>query len=154
MVATTRSSADGFTLIELMVTVSVLLVLLTVAGPALSALIVTQQLKNAAFDLTASLVLARSEALTRNVAVTVAPANGGWAQGWSVTDANGTVLRRQSAYPRIAMSGPASLVFSSEGRPDSTATPFALTSSEVTAANGRCVRVRLNGRPSLATGAC
>lgn len=145
----------GFTLVEALVAVTVLFVLITVAGPALTGLVVTQQLKNAGFDLTSSLVLARSEAVTRNVSVTVAPADAtDWARGWTVSEQGGTVLRRQSAYGRITVAGPVRVIFNGDGRPDSVATPFSITSPETVLENGRCLRVRLSGRPSVARGGC
>src|SRR5688500_8514564 len=99
--------SQGFTILEILVVVSVLSLFLALAGPALSSVVATQQVRSASYDLHATLNVARSEALTRNVAVTVAPADGGWASGWTVTEVGGTVLRRQAAYPRIALSGPA-----------------------------------------------
>ena len=147
--------ARGFTLIELLVAVAVLSILLTAAGPALSNVITAQQVKNAGFDLAAALIVARSEALTRNVSVTIAPnATDNWALGWVVRDDGGNVLRRQNPYPRIVVTGPTQVMFNGDGRPDSTTTPFAVTASEIATDNARCVRVRLNGRPSVAKGGC
>jgi len=130
-------------------------ILLTAAGPSLSNVITAQQVKNAGFDLTAALVVARSEALTRNVSVTLAPnSTENWALGWVVRDEGGNVLRRQNPYARITVTGPTQVIFNSDGRPNVTSTPFALTAAEVALDNARCVRVRLNGRPSIAKGGC
>jgi len=71
-----------------------------------------------------------------------------------VRDEGGNVLRRQNPYPRIAVSGPTQVIFNSDGRPDSTTTPFALTAADIPPDNARCVRVRLNGRPAVAKGEC
>ena len=151
----THAQSRGFTLVEALVGVAVVSILLTAAGPSLSNLITAQQVKNAGFDLSAALMVARSEALTRNVSVTVAPvATENWALGWVVREESGNVLRRQNPYPRITVSGPTQVIFNSDGRPNSTATPFALTAPEVDIDNNRCVRVRLNGRPAIAKGAC
>ena len=144
----------GFTTVEMLVVVGVLLVLIAMAAPALSGMVVTQQLKNASFDLSSSLNLARSEALTRNAAVTIDPVAGDWARGWTVTEAGGTVLRRQSAYGRIALSGPVRVIYSADGRPDSVATPFAVTAVDANTDNYRCVRLRVNGRFNLKRGVC
>lgn len=144
----------GFTVVEALVVMAVLAILIAAAGPMLGGMIVTQQLKNAGFDLASSLAVARSEAVTRNESVTMTPAEGGWARGWTVTGEGGGVIRRQSAYGRISMDGPVRVVFSGDGRPDSIATPFALTSPEAGVATHRCVRIRLNGRPYTTKGAC
>lgn len=144
----------GFTTIELLVVIGVLSILAAFAGPALSTMIAGQQVRSASADLHSSLTIARSEALTRNGLVTVAPAEGDWARGWTVTEAGGTVLRRQPAYPRLALSGPVRVVFNGDGRPDTTATPFAVSAADASADTYRCVRLRLNGRSAIDKGAC
>ena len=150
-----KGRTRGFTLVEALVGVAVVSILLTAAGPSLSSVITAQQVKNAGFDLSSTLIVARSEALTRNVSVAVVPNTAeNWAQGWVVRDDGGTVLRRQNAYGRIVVTGPTQVIFNSDGRPDSTVTPFALTATEIVPDNARCVRVRLNGRPSVAKGGC
>jgi type IV fimbrial biogenesis protein FimT len=150
----TLRTSTGFTLIEALVVMAILAILVGVAAPAMSGLVVGQQLKTAGYDLSSSIVLARSEALTRNVSVTVAPPDGNWAHGWTITEAGGTVIRRQNAYPRVTLTGPATLIFSGDGRPNTTAIPFAVTASDANASSYRCVRIRTNGRPILAAGAC
>ena len=144
----------GFTTLELLVVVGVLLVLLGTAAPALSTMVVLQQLKNATFDVSSTLNLARSEALTRNASVTIDPVDGNWARGWTVTDAGGQVLRRQSAYGRVTLNGPVRVVYNADGRPDSVATPFAVTADDAGTDNYRCVRLRVNGRFNVTRGAC
>lgn len=149
-----RRPARGFTLVEIMVVLAVLAIVLGVAGPALSSMVATQQVTSAAYDLHATLNIARSEALTRNAPVTVTPVSGNWAQGWTMTDSGGVVLRRQAAYPRIALSGPTSVIYSADGRPNSTTTPFAVTSTSASTTSYRCVRLRLNGRSAIDQGTC
>ena len=87
----------GFTLIEMMTTLSVLAVSLALAAPALSGLIRGNRVRAAQGELVSSLMLARSEAARRGVAVGVEAAadvaGGGFARGWTVwidTNANGT----------------------------------------------------------------
>ena len=149
-----RARSRGFTTVELLVVVAVLALIAGVAAPALSSMVATQQVRTAAYDLHATLNIARSEALTRNASVTIAPVSGDWAAGWSVTEAGGTVLRRQSAYARIALSGPARVIFSADGRPDATSSPFAVSSADAIAGSYRCVRLRLNGRSAIDKGLC
>ena len=144
----------GFTMIEMLVAIGVVGSLLAIAGPALSGMAASQQVRSASHDIYSTLTQARSEALTRNVSVTVAPVGGDWAQGWTVTEAGGTVLRRQSAYPRIALTGPVTIVFTADGRPSTTATPFLFSAQSVAEDAWRCLRVRLNGRASITRGPC
>ena len=149
-----RRRESGFTIVEAMIVVAILAILAGMAAPSFTGLVVAQQLKSAGYDLSSSLTLARSEALTRNVNVALAPVNGDWANGWTITAEGGTVLRRQNAYSRIAVAGPAGVNFNGDGRPDSTATPFAVTAADANTTSYRCVRLRANGRPTLAAGAC
>jgi type IV fimbrial biogenesis protein FimT len=149
-----RRKHRGFTLVEALIAVSILAILAALAGPSLTGMTLNQQLRSAGLDLSSTLTLARSEALTRNADVTVAPTGGNWAQGWTVTAAGGTVLRRQNAYARIAVSGPPQVIFGGEGRPNSTATPFEVTAADAATHTYRCVRIRASGRPYLARGAC
>ncbi len=62
---------QGFTLIELMVAVSIAAVLLTLAAPSFYDFILTQRLKSISAQLTTDLQLARSEAASRNMPVHV-----------------------------------------------------------------------------------
>jgi type IV fimbrial biogenesis protein FimT len=146
--------ATGFTIVEAMVVVAVLAILLGVGAPSMTRMGVNQRLKAAGHDIASSMSAARSEALTRNVDVTVAPIGGSWTNGWTITEAGGTVIRRQDAYTRITLTGPANVVFNGDGRPNSTATPFAATSAETDTNTYRCVRLRPTGRPVLSAGSC
>ncbi len=65
------SPAQGFTLVELMVTVAVVGILATVAVPSMTGFVNTSRLAGASEELTASLQMAKSEAVRRNRPVTV-----------------------------------------------------------------------------------
>ena len=154
MTATRRHAAAGFTIVEMLVAIGVLAIMLAFAATSMSGMAASQQVRTAAYDVYSTLTHARSEALTRNATVTVAPVDGDWARGWTVTEAGGTVLRRQNAYSRVTLSGPAQVIFSGDGRASSIAVPFSFSAPEIAADNQRCVRLRLNGRSTLAKGVC
>lgn len=61
----------GFTLIELLVTIAILAIVLALAIPNFTALIISNRLTANANELVGSLQLARSEAVSRNTRVTV-----------------------------------------------------------------------------------
>lgn len=97
-----KAYASGVTVIELMVVTVVLAVLMLIAVPSFRDASLGSRLSAAANDLLASVQLARSEAIKRNVAVTLCAsadgatcaASGGWEQGWIIVVA-GTVIQRQ-----------------------------------------------------------
>ncbi|MDQ2735673.1 MAG: GspH/FimT family pseudopilin [Pseudomonadota bacterium] len=78
----------GFTLIEMLVTMAVIAILLTIVTPSLAALVSTSRTRAAQSELIASLSLARSEAAKRGKTVYVsatAPVNGNeFGAGWTV----------------------------------------------------------------------
>lgn len=93
---TIQCGGRGFTLIELMVTLSIAIILLVLAVPSLEDASLTTKFSAQSNALLASLQLARSEAIKRNARVVVCktadwtatnPActtSGGWEQGWFI----------------------------------------------------------------------
>ncbi len=85
-------TGQGFTLIELMVTVSVAAILLAVGVPNFSDMVKNNRMATTANELVGALNLARSEAIKRGVRVTVCKSadgatcttSGNWEQGWIV----------------------------------------------------------------------
>lgn len=143
----------GFTLIELMATVMIAAILLSAGTPYFREFILGQRIRTAAYDLAATLAYARSEAVKRNTGITVAPATGGWQNGWTVT-AGAAVLSRHEAVSGLSLSGPAGgLVYTSNGRLAALAGPFGISASDSTA-TPRCVNIDLSGLPSNYAGNC
>ncbi len=87
-----QRTGKGFTLIELMVTLAVAAILLTVGVPSFRATVENNRLTIAANELVSALNLARSEAIKRGVRVTVCKSadgatcttSGDWEKGWIV----------------------------------------------------------------------
>ena len=90
----TRRTQRGFTMLELMVTISLAAIMAAIAAPGMMDLIRSNRLGTAARQLDADLVLARREAIKRNTRVLVCPVGSvagkcgsgttAWAQGWLV----------------------------------------------------------------------
>ncbi len=82
---------QGFTLVELMVTLAVAAIILAIAAPSFSQMIRDHRLITTANDFMGTMQLARSEAIRRGVQVTMLPiTQGDWTSGWNVfTDWNG-----------------------------------------------------------------
>ncbi len=96
-------SYNGFSLIELMVTLSIAAILLTIGVPSFNTIIKNNRLTSQINSLVSSLGMARSEALKRNQPVSVCKSGNGTAcssnwtassQGWAVfvdSDQNGSI---------------------------------------------------------------
>ena len=121
---------------EVLTVVVILGILAAFAAPGMGDMLRMQRVKTASFDIFSTLSFARSEAIKRNVSVTVAPVGGSWGNGWTVT-------------------GPANVVFTGSGRLSANAMPqFGLTAPDVPVTKQRCIKVDLSGRPVSYTGAC
>ena len=147
---------SGFTLIEALIVVVILGVLMTLAAPSFNKMIRSEAIKTASFDVFSSLILARSEAITRNATVSVTPTGGNWANGWEVKDTvSGTVIRKQNSFSNsVAITGPASVSYNGTGRLSAAlAQPFGLVDSGG-GFNTRCITVDLSGRPLVKKEAC
>ena len=80
----------GFTLIELMVTLTVLAIVLSLAAPSFASLLASNRMATQTNELIGALNLARSEAVRRSQPVTLLAANANYSKGWKVfPDANG-----------------------------------------------------------------
>jgi type IV fimbrial biogenesis protein FimT len=147
-----RRTRRGFTLIEMMVTVSIAAIMLGIGVPAFRDFIAGQKVKTTSQDLMTALVIARSEAIKRNANVTMAPVTADtWVSGWTVTAApSATTVHEQQALSGVTITlAPSSVVFGSNGRPAVTS-KFQVTGTSST----KCVRVDLTGIPSSQSGTC
>jgi type IV fimbrial biogenesis protein FimT len=115
----------GFTLIELMITIAIAAILLTVAVPGMQSFIIENRLTTLSNELVTDLLVAKSEAVRRGVRVSLCVRNtagdacnagGSWAGGWIAfadTNSNGiinageTILKVHNALPTgIVMPAP------------------------------------------------
>jgi type IV fimbrial biogenesis protein FimT len=119
-----RPVARGFTLVELMFTLFIAAVLLAIGVPAFKDIFVGTKVSSISNDLMGSVQLARSEAIKRNVPITLCRANTDadacdtgtdWEGGWIVIDsASATVLQHveaQEANYKVVQATAADLVF-------------------------------------------
>lgn len=150
----------GFTLIELMVVITIVGVLALFALPEMGNLIKNNRIKDASLNLYTSLTLARSEAIKRNVnTVSMIAAAGGWQNGWTVkcVDSGGScggadieIGSSEAVDPSITLSGPAGniVTYNRDGRISTGSAEFRLTAgTNNKSAFMRCVFVDASGRP-------
>lgn len=145
-----RRPGSGFTLIELMITLTILGIMMGLGVPAFRNFIASQKIKAATFDLTTSVLMARSEAVKRNTDITIAPdtANA-WTGGWTVKAGTITIVQQAAIESVTITKGPSTIVFKATGR------PTAGSNFEVTGNSGvKCVKVDASGIPSTQSAAC
>jgi len=155
--SSSRANARGFTMVELLTVMSILVVILGIMAPSFGEFMAAQQAKALSYDLTGDLMLARNEALKRNASVTVSPPLGvGWEQGWSVVSVSGGVPEflstRNPAAQSVTVTGPATITFDSNGRVPSATGPLGFTISSQS--SHRCVQLDPSGRARAVYGAC
>ena len=151
---------NGFTLIELMITVAVMGILASIAFPNFIELIRDQQTTSQANILLGSIQTARSEAVKRAANVTMAPASGtNWSTGWCIytgadcKDAN--ILRQHEASASIVSGPGAAIVFNSLGQAGGTQT-FVLRPSSCAAGahRQRTLVITPTGRSNITPTTC
>lgn len=169
-----RTTARGFTLLEVLVVLAIAGILMATAAPSLTSFMAGREVGNESASLAASLRLARSEALKRGTEVSICPSTDGkacqtnpdWKQGWIVfTDQNAdgvlvasdgdlTVQSRQANFHGVAAvaGAPSVVTFFRNGivRSGATSFEFQITSGSSSGAQKVCVNVQ--GRIAVKAG--
>lgn len=148
--------SGGFTLLELLVVVTIAGVIAAIAMPSFTQFIGNQRIKTASYDLSAAIIFSRSEAIKRNASVDMTPTSGGWKNGWTIAT-GGTPLGSHIAFSNLAITDSAtlgSLSFTNDGRV-ATKTDFTITlSTAVAGVADRCIKISTSGVPSSKKGSC
>lgn len=99
---------QGFTLLDLLITVAIAGILITIGIPSFNQIINSNRLTTNINKLVTTLYLARSEAIKRNQPVTIRKSGAEWESGWTVfadldgdgtQEAGDTLLRTYNALP-------------------------------------------------------
>lgn len=162
---------NGFTLIELIITLTIAGVMLALAGPAMRTFILSQRLTTQANDFIADINFARSEAIKRSGNIGVCASSSGsdcsgtWGNGWVVfrdadnsrTWTSGDALLRvhESITGGIAVNSSATIVvFNNAGLLDNGAGAGDYTFCSSQLGQSRKIGITTTGRPALSSGTC
>lgn len=161
----------GFTLVELMITLVIAVILLTIAVPSFITTIQNNRATAQANELVTALNLARSEAAKRGDSVSVcrssdnASCSGGWSDGWMVfQDVNDdgnfdagtdTVLQVWDGLQGNAtLTATANFVTFDRLGAANTATTFTLTTPDCTGDQNRTISINATGKVNATRTAC
>ncbi len=151
-----RVSALGYSLVELMVVLSVVALLSALAAPSLKSWTDAQRMRSVSYDMVSDLLLARSEALKRGTTVQVVPSGGTWVGGWRVLLAGGQqqISQRNRVGGGVQVTAaPASVSFDLNGRviSNGSVVRFAISDGNQ---RRRCISLDPSGRPRSTTLEC
>jgi type IV fimbrial biogenesis protein FimT len=143
---------EGFTLVELMITVAVLAVLVSLAAPSFSRLIASNNVRSGASDLQMAMLRARNEAITRNASIIVEKSATGWKDGWVVKEGS-NMIESYGGFNGLTVTGSAnSVTYNSAGRVSAASTVE--FKSEKYPEEIRCLSVEISGRPLITKAGC
>ena len=158
-----HKTQSGFTLLELMLTLTIAGILAMIAIPSMNYALNNSRVKTASTETFISLLLARSEAITRNDDVILEPVDtADWMKGWKLkcTTASAVCvspfeLANLGAFPGAtivcrygAVVCPGNITFTNTGRPKNRI-EFWIYSNSNPDIPIRCVKVSLSGRPRV-----
>ena len=142
--------AGGFTLIEILVTLTIVGILTGISAPPVFGLLANQRIKMATYDFYSALSYARSQAIQRYEVVNIVPRGNDYAKGWDIRASSG-VLRSQLELDRVAVSAPErGIAYDRYGRlttPGRYVVRLAASANPSVAA--RCVIIDPDGRASI-----
>jgi len=143
---------QGLTLIELMITIVIAAILMSIAIPSFNHLIQRNRISAYANELVTTVNLARSEAIKRGTSIVITSAGGNdWSQGWNLNIvSSGDLLRTAPSLDGDSTftGGVSSVTFNSRGF----TTLGALASWNLCNANvetGRRITIAITGRISV-----
>ena len=116
---------NGFTLVELLITIAVAAILLTIGVPSFQYAMQSSRIATQTNELVTGLQTARGEAVRRNREVTLQPIDGDWLDGFEIVS-NGDTLRVFDTFGAgLTLDGmPADVTFRGNGTRDPEAGPL------------------------------
>lgn len=152
----------GFTVIELLVTIAVLTIIISMGVPMYGQFSRSSEMSGRTTDLIASINLTRSEAVNQRRAIDMEAIDGNWSMGWIISrQLDGTVLRisdfRGAGVNTVGVEeggGQTTLSFDREGRMASGGATFTLCPNDGKPGQGRTIAITGFGRVQSTQLAC
>lgn len=149
---------EGFTTIELMIVVTILVIMASIGAPSMLGMIKTSKLRAVASDYYSALLSARSESIKRRTNVTLAPVGADWSTGWTVKAGTTTLASHEALASDVSVqvNVPATstinpIVYGSNGRVTSSAPTLIFYNASDSSVEARCVSVDPAGMPRVRT---
>lgn len=141
----------GFTLIELIITVTVGAILIMLAVPSMGQMIANNRLAGGANEILGAINYARSEAIKRGASVSVCEGDGGWAS-YTVADGDGNALRVGNGSALSIIGNAECAVFGSVGNLETAALDISICDTGTH--QGRKIGLNPVGRAHVESGSC
>ncbi len=148
---------QGFTLVELLITIAIMAIMMALAVPSFTQMVERNQVTTTGNDMIASIMLARSTAVTREENMALAKFDD-WGDGWTITDTNDTViLSHRTSHPNLSITAQGSnttdsITYTAQGRTSPALVAGADYFKISLGSSQRCINFSTSGRPS--TGDC
>lgn len=152
-----RRGNEGFTLIEMLVTVALLLIVSTIAVPGFNQLLQSHRSSSQAHLFFQSVQYARTEAVRRNIAVRLSPHNKGWCVHSNDSCTAESALREFSDTTQLVSTSFSAMAFDGRGRrviPAGASVTVRFQPKSCSGSSANLVEISALGHPSLRKGAC
>jgi len=147
---------QGFTLVELIITLAIAAILMSLAVPSFNTTIKNNRLTTQANELISSINYARSEAIRRGASVSLTSASVNWHTGWVIADNDGTTIRNHEAFDSGSslVGSAATVTYRGTGFISAAAAITYTLCDDRTGETGRTITISLTGRPSVVDVTC